>query len=79
MNSMLLEPQERRCWTHAFELLCRATGLCDLLKKPSVRNKCSRNMADASSTIPVDRAAGPVFNVFFPEGAFYRLEFEEPG
>ncbi len=77
VNSMLLEPSERRCWTHAFELLSRSKGLQDLLTKQSVREKCERNRADILPEMPTDRAAGPVFNVFFPEGAFYRISLDE--
>src|SRR5439155_20286362 len=79
VNAMLLEPEERRCWTHAFELLCRAKGLLNLLSRSSVRDKCNRNRMEYSSAIPVDGTAGPVFNVFFPEGSFYRLGFETRG
>jgi hypothetical protein len=74
VNSMLLEPRERRCWTHAFELLCRSKGLHELLATPSVVKKCERNRMESPSSHPIDGAAGPVFNVFFPEGAFYRLK-----
>lgn len=74
VNTMLLEPTERRCWTHAFELLCRAKGLEELLSRPSIREKCERNRNGGSSSPPIDRTAGAVFNVFFPEGAFYRLD-----
>lgn len=77
VNSMLLEPRGRRCWTHAFELLCCAKGLNDLLERPSVRAKCIRNQAEDYFQPPIDRAAGPVFDFFFPEGAFYRLTLDE--
>jgi hypothetical protein len=76
VNSMLLEPPQRRCWTHAFELLCRSKGLDGLLSKPSVREKCKRNKREAPG-IPIDRTAGTVFNVFFPEGVFRRLTFQD--
>lgn len=77
VNSMLLEPRERRCWTHAFELLCRAKGLNDLLERPSVQAKCIRNQAEGAFQPPIDRAAGPVFDFFFPEGAFYRRTLDD--
>lgn len=51
-------------------------GLTELLDKPSVRDKCRRNLGEPSQSRPIDITAGPVFNVFFPEGAFYRIDFE---
>lgn len=75
VNSMLLEPLGRRCWTHAFELLCRAKGLEDLLNVNSIRAKCMRNKLEQQEIIPIDLVVGPVFNVFFPEGAFQRVIF----
>lgn len=76
-NSMLLEPPERRCWTHAFELLCQSRHLDDLIASEKVSEKCARNRAGQEGHRPLDVALGPVFNVFFPEGAFYRLMLEE--
>lgn len=76
VNSMLLEPHERRCWTHAFELLCRAKGLNGLLNQRSVQAKCNRNRAKDAFQPPIDRAARAVFNVFFPDGAFHRLTLD---
>lgn len=75
VNSMLLEPPRRRCWTHAFELLCQAKNITDLLERPSIQKKCQRNKESLSCNMPADRIAGPVFNAFFPEGAFYRIDF----
>ncbi|HEX3882922.1 MAG TPA: DUF6035 family protein [Stellaceae bacterium] len=76
VNSMLLEPSERRCWTHAFRLMCRSLGRSELLAVPSIASKCRRNIHESDrSAISVDRAAGAIFNAFFPEGAFYRFSF----
>ena len=72
-----LVPPTCRCWTHALELLCRAKGPTDLLDKPSVRDKYRRNLAEPSPSRPIDTTAGPVFNVFFPEGAFYKIDLEK--
>jgi len=77
VNSMLLQPRERRCWTHAFELLCRARGLNDLLDRHSVQEKCDRNLTEDGFQPPIDRRAGPVFDFFFPEGAFRRLTLDD--
>ena len=76
VNSMLLEPEDRWRWTHAFELLCRAIGLDDLLEWPKVKEKRIRNREAQRSATPIDVAAGAVFDVFFPEGAFWRINFE---
>ncbi len=76
INSMVLEPKGRRCWTHALVLLCKGRGLSNLLDTESVQNKCVRNRLQQSTGMPPDRAAGPVFNVFFPEGAFARFDLE---
>ena len=77
VNTVLLEPKDRRCWSHAFELLCRAKGFEELLSKSSIHEKCKRNRSELQSNVPADRAAGPVFDVFFPEGAFYRLDLDD--
>ena len=74
INSMLLEPLNRRCWTHALELLCRDLGKEELLEAPKVRQKLERNIEELGDAVPIDKRAGPVFNVFFPEGAFFRMD-----
>ncbi|WHS32056.1 hypothetical protein QLQ09_08810 [Brucella sp. NM4] len=63
VNSMLLEPTNGRCWTHAFKLLAGVVGP-DLLSVDSVAQKCSRNDTDNRETVPPDLSAGQVFNVF---------------
>lgn len=73
VNSMLLEPEGRRAWTKAFERLCQTTGREGLLATDSVAAKCNRNLAASADAPPLDQEAGPVFNVFFPEGAFQRM------
>lgn len=77
VNSMLLEPHERRCWTRAFERVCQARDHADLLATESVQKKCNRNIAESTGRIPIDQAAGAVFDFFFPEGAFQRLNLNE--
>ncbi len=77
VNTMLLQPENRRCWTHAFELLCLARGFRDLMEWPKVLEKRIRNRREEPLHLPPDVAAGPVFNVFFPEGAFRRLAAEQ--
>lgn len=72
VNSVLLEPMGRRCWTHAFDLMCQGPNLKELRARPSVSQKCERNLAESRLSTPIDRLAGPVFDVFFPEGAFLR-------
>jgi hypothetical protein len=74
-NSMLLEPRNRRCWTHAFKLLVR-TFRPSLLRVKSVAQKCNRNDGEQNASSPPDLTAGQVFNVFFPEGSFGRLRRE---
>lgn len=73
VNSMLLEPTERRCWTHAFKLVARAIKP-ELLAVDSIDQKCKRNDSEQSAIAPPDLSAGQVFNVFFPEGSFSRLQ-----
>jgi len=73
VNSMLLEPADRRCWTHAFKLLAGAVRP-ELLTVESVAQKCRRNDSEHGAGSPPDLSAGQVFNVFFPEGAFGRLQ-----
>ena len=72
VNSLLLEPRERRPWSHAFKLLA-GTLNPDLLSVPSVSQKVARNLAEGEFRIPKDSLAGPAFDVLFPEGAFQRL------
>lgn len=76
VNSMLLEPTDRRCWTHAFTLLAQATKP-ELLIVDSIAQKCRRNDSDQDAAVPPDLSAGQVFNVFFPEGSFSRLQRQE--
>ncbi|WP_395016781.1 DUF6035 family protein [Dongia sp.] len=76
VNTILLEPRERRIWTHAFELLCKSLGLRQLLERPSVRGKCDRNGSEAVGKIPIDRLTATTFDVLFPEGAFRRLSLD---
>lgn len=73
INSILLEPPDRRCWTHAFKLIAQTVSP-DILTISSIMKKCARNFAEQVSDVPVDLTAGQVFNVFFPEGAFQRLQ-----
>lgn len=73
VNSLLLEPKERRWFSHAFEILSK-TLRPDLLNVTSVAQKVARNLADSASEMPIDAQAGSVFNAFFPEGAFQRLQ-----
>lgn len=73
VNSMLLEPPARRCWTHAFRLLAGVTKP-EMLEVESVVQKCRRNANEHGAASPPDLSAGQVFNVFFPEGAFSRLQ-----
>uniref|UniRef100_I2Q6L1 DUF6035 domain-containing protein n=1 Tax=Desulfovibrio sp. U5L TaxID=596152 RepID=I2Q6L1_9BACT len=75
INSILLEPQQRRCWTHAFKLIAQNKAP-DVLAVPSIGKKCDRNLTDQVSCAPADLAAGQVFNFFFPEGAFQRLQLD---
>lgn len=77
VNSMLLEPMERRCWTHAFRLLAGAIKP-ELLAVESVAQKCRRNDIQNGAALPPDLSAGQVFNVFFPEGGFRRLQRQAP-
>lgn len=72
INSMLLEPPDRRYWTHAFQLVAQVTSP-QILEIESIAKKCARNLKEQVAATPVDLAAGAVFNVFFPEGAFQRL------
>ena len=72
-NSLLLEPKERRWFSHAFKNLSKSLRP-DLLDVPSIAKKVARNLADSTSETPIDARAGPVFNAFFPEGAFQRLQ-----
>jgi len=72
VNSMLLEPIERRCWTHAFELIAKDTHP-SILMNSTVMQKCSRNKSEHLEEEPIDILCGPVFNLFFPRGAFDRL------
>ncbi|MDH4992230.1 DUF6035 family protein [Aquamicrobium lusatiense] len=78
INSMLLEPADRRCWTHAFKLLARVVRP-ELLTVDSVAQKCRRNDSEHGAELPPDLGAGQVFNVFFPEGAFGRLQRQSAG
>jgi len=74
INSMLLEPRKRRRWTHAFQLIAKIIRP-DLLLITSIKQKCDRNRTEQADSKPADLAAGQAFNVFFPEGAFQRLQF----
>jgi hypothetical protein len=77
-NSMLLEPKARRMWTKAFQHLCVGIHFPQVLSVPAVHRKCIRNLNELQpGTISVDRTAGNVFNIFFPEGAFNRLTLDE--
>ncbi|WP_345932208.1 DUF6035 family protein [Tistrella arctica] len=73
INTMLLEPMGRRCWTHAFKLLAGVIKP-ELLRVESIAQKCRRNDSEYQVGQPPDLGAGQVFNVFFPEGAFRRLQ-----
>ncbi len=75
VNSILLEPQQRRCWTRAFKLIAKKFAP-NILTIPSIERKCNRNITDQVSCTPADLAAGQVFNFFFPEGAFQRLQLD---
>lgn len=76
VNSMLLEPSGRRQWTRAFELLCKSSGRSELLDRTSIRKKCERNTRDIQDGPTIDRQAGAVFDFFFPEGAFFRIDLD---
>lgn len=77
-NSMLLEPKQRRVWTPAFQRLCAGINFSGILSVPTVHRKCIRNVADLQpGAISIDRKAGFVFDVFFPEGAFNRLTLDD--
>lgn len=78
INSLLLEPVKRRRWSHAFRLLADVVRP-GLLKVESIARKCERNEAEYGAVSPPDMTAGQVFNVFFPEGAFGRLQFSLDG
>lgn len=73
VNSMLLEPKERRHWTHALQTIAKITRP-NLLLFPSIKKKCERNRIEQADSKPTDLAIGQAFNVFFPEGAFQRLQ-----
>lgn len=77
VNSMLLEPKERRCLTNAFEHIAKVHRP-DILDWKTVREKIERNRGEAIGHGTADSRAGIVFNVLFPEGAFERLKFEGP-
>jgi hypothetical protein len=70
VNSLLLEPKERRGWSHAFKTLARVQRP-ELLSVASIARKIERNLSEGHPYKEVQ--AGPVFNVLFPEGAFQRL------
>jgi len=69
-NTVLLEPPERRIWTHAFELMCKSLHREDLLERPSVRGKCERNHAEMSDKMPIDRIAARPFDTLFRKERF---------
>ena len=46
----------------------------ELLTVESVAQKCRRNDSEHGAASPLDLRAGQVFNVFFPEGSFGRLQ-----
>lgn len=77
-NSLLLEPKRRRIWTPAFQRLCKGIRFPGILSVPTVQRKCTRNLTDLQpGSISIDRVAGFVFDVFFPEGAFDRLTLDK--
>lgn len=72
VNSMLLEPKERRRWTNALKHIAEVSAP-QILKASSVQTKIKRNNLEDNATTTSECNAGEVLSVFFPEGAFARL------
>ncbi|MEM6900243.1 MAG: DUF6035 family protein [Pseudomonadota bacterium] len=77
VNSLLLEPKERRSWSGALRSMSESRRP-DLLAVPSVAKKIARNLENAHGNPGSELLAGRVFDVLFPEGAFQRLRLTEP-
>ncbi len=73
INSMLLEPVNRRCWSKAFKYMVESMHP-DLLLVQSINKKLERNLSETREQVSADYDAGQVFNVFFPAGAFMRYK-----
>lgn len=76
VNSLLLEPKERRVWSGAFRSLSTIVRP-DLLTVSSVAKKVARTLADTHGISSHEMLAGHVFDVSFPEGASLHLRLVE--